>query len=159
MRAADNRQKAGAGRRTSAFTLIELLAVISIIMTLAAIMIGVANYAISKAKASRTKGEITAMDTALGTYKLQAGAYPAGNGAWNSTINVSIALTNSMSFKPQQLFGNVILDPYGTPYRYLYPGSNNPATFDLWSFGPDGTNGVFGGVNHDLDNFNNWQQQ
>jgi hypothetical protein len=28
-------------------------------------------------------------------------------------------------------------DPYNTPYVYRYPGRKNPASYDLFSAGPD----------------------
>ncbi len=49
-----------------------------------------------------------------------------------------------------------IIDPFGTPYNYFNNpcgsgGLNNSATFDLWSYGPSGTNG-------DANMMTNWKQ-
>jgi hypothetical protein len=65
-----------------------------------------------------------------------------------------------MSFKPNQLASKnnirYIVDPFGTPYNYFcQPGSlqqTNTASFDLWSYGPNGINDE--GANDDITN---WQ--
>ena len=43
----------------------------------------------------------------------------------------------------------VPLDPWGSPYQYMFPGSRNPDSYDLWSCGPDGMNGT-------EDDIGNW---
>jgi general secretion pathway protein G len=154
--------------RRHGFTLIELLTVIAIIGILAALVIGGASYAQRKARVSRTKAEIAAMENALEGFKNDNGFYPPGNGDANSSANVytAVAGTNKvyMAFRPNQLqiSGTTtnIVDSFSSrsTYRYLSPGTRNPASFDLWSDGPDGTNGFFAGVDHDVDNITNWQQ-
>ena len=42
-------------------------------------------------------------------------------------------------------------DPWGKPYVYRYPGTNNTNGYDLYSLGPDGREG-----NDDIDN---WSKQ
>lgn len=32
----------------------------------------------------------------------------------------------------------LLVDPWGNPYQYAYPGRHNDFTYDLWSHGPDG---------------------
>jgi general secretion pathway protein G len=158
----------------AAFTLIEVLTVITIIGILAGIIIGTFGYAHRKAFTSRTKAEIAAMENGLEAFKIDNGYYPqrpstSVDDTYSST-NVYNALAGGpkvyMTFAPRNLkvvtVSGVprtnIVDAGGVYYRYLCPGTNNPATFDLWSFGPDGTSGTSAGVNHDLDNISNWQQ-
>ena len=43
----------------------------------------------------------------------------------------------------------VLLDPWERPYRYRCPGTHNDRTYDLWSVGPDGTDGT-------ADDIGNW---
>jgi|WetSurMetagenome_2_1015567.scaffolds.fasta_scaffold394043_1 general secretion pathway protein G len=45
----------------------------------------------------------------------------------------------------------VPLDLWGRPYRYRCPGEHNPDSYDLWSDGPDGTEGTD-------DDVVNWQK-
>jgi len=144
-------------RRCGGFTLIELMVVIVIIAILAGIVIGTAGYAQRKAANNRAKAEIAAMEAALEAYKLDTGAYPAGNGAANSSVNIYNAVAGGpkkyMTFRANQLGGNTIVDPFGKEYMYQSPGINNPATFDLWSFGANRNND--NGANDDITN---WQQ-
>ncbi|MBN1341863.1 MAG: type II secretion system protein GspG [Phycisphaerae bacterium] len=38
--------------------------------------------------------------------------------------------------------GTMLLDPWGTPYGYRFPGKFNRDAYDLWSAGPDGRDGT-----------------
>ena len=62
--------------RTGAFTLIELLTVIAIILVLAGLLLGIAGNANYKSSMSRASAEIQAMSTALESYKADNGTYP-----------------------------------------------------------------------------------
>ena len=63
-------------RASGAFTIMELLVVISIIITLAALILGTAGYVQKKGARSRTEAEIAALSAALESYKADNGAYP-----------------------------------------------------------------------------------
>ena len=63
----------------SAFTLIELLTVITIIGILAGIVIGVGRRAGESGREARAKVELAAITTALESYKRQYGDYPRTN--------------------------------------------------------------------------------
>ncbi len=160
-------------RRQLAFTLIELLVVILIIGIMAGLTLGVAQFAREKGKRSRASAEIAAMENALEGFKNDNGYYPqrlVGPNDLHSSTNIYNALAAGaktyMSFRSNQLsvvtisgqlYTNV-LDPFGIPYRYLSPGTNNAVSFDLWSYGSNNTNGFFAGVDHDTDNITNWKQ-
>jgi general secretion pathway protein G len=148
----------------AAFTLIELMVVIVIISILAALVIGGAKYAQTKAATSRAQAEIATMETALEHYRSDNGVYPnchaasttralAINNALNNSARLYTALTAAkvyLTFKANQIAtqGGVtyIIDPFGRPYNYYYnPAAGdqmNSVTFDLWSYGPIGTNGA-----------------
>jgi type II secretory pathway pseudopilin PulG len=64
------------GERRAAFTLIELLIVMSIIIVLAGLILGIAGYAQKKGARSRAEAEIAAMSAALESYKSDNGIYP-----------------------------------------------------------------------------------
>src|SRR5579859_2641577 len=148
--------------REAAFTLIELMAVIVIIMILVGIVVSAAKYAQTKAARSRTQSEMAAMETALESYKNDNGAYPVGDSSATSSISVYMALAGGpktyILFKPVQLQTNVvwnsdvIIDAFGKPYYYQYPGVSNAPGFDLWSAGPDGQTNT-------PDDIVNWRQQ
>jgi general secretion pathway protein G len=146
---------------TAGFTLIELMAVLLVIMVLAGISIGVANYANNKAATSRVKSEIAALEAGLEAYRLERGAYVAGDGSANSSAVLHQALAGStkvyFTFRPGQLAvaGTVtnIVDAWGTAYRYK-TGGINQAGFDLWSCGADRKSASTAEQRDDIGNWN-----
>jgi prepilin-type N-terminal cleavage/methylation domain-containing protein len=67
-------------RRAAAFTLVELLVVMVIILILAGLILAIASYVQKKGKRSRTAVEIEAISNALENYKQDNGIYPSSNG-------------------------------------------------------------------------------
>ena len=60
----------------AAFTILELLIVISIIIVLAGLILATSGYVQKKGARSRTEAEIAAMSAALENYKADNGIYP-----------------------------------------------------------------------------------
>ncbi len=98
------------------FTLIELLVVMSIIAVLAGLTLSTMSYAQNKAARDRTKTEISAMEVALESYKVDNGDYPRSdasdqlstlkadakdystkNGLQGSTAAVSLVIYTALS--------------------------------------------------------------
>jgi len=149
------------------FTLVELLAVITIITMLAALVVGGASYALRKAAMARCYANMETIKNALSDYSLDHGGYPLGteDGSGQSLLYkalISDPLNNGRptgeknpylhdtSFvtksSPLQL-----VDPWGNYYRYKAPGGYNQNGVDLWSCGPDGNDDK--GLKDDI---NNW---
>jgi prepilin-type N-terminal cleavage/methylation domain-containing protein len=63
-------------RKDAAFTLIELLIVMAIILVLAGLVLATSGYVQKKGKRSRAEAEIAAMSAALENYKADNGIYP-----------------------------------------------------------------------------------
>jgi prepilin-type N-terminal cleavage/methylation domain-containing protein len=72
-------------KRAAAFTLIELLIVMAIILVLAGLIIATSQYVQKKGQRSRTEAEIAAISSALENYKADNGIYPRGNAGSSST--------------------------------------------------------------------------
>ena len=121
------------------FTLIELLIVIVILGLLMSL---VAPQMFSKV--SSNKGKVAAVQmemisTALSTYRLDVGIYPA-------TLN-ELRQSNNPKWDGPYLPKDVPLDPWDNPYIYSVPGQNGEP-FTLMSYGRDG---VAGGEGEDED--------
>src|SRR6476619_6124902 len=68
----------GGVRRYNAFTLIELIVVVSIIVVLSALVLSTVGYARKKGARARAETEIAAMSAACENYKADNGIYPRG---------------------------------------------------------------------------------
>jgi general secretion pathway protein G len=144
-----------------AFTLIELLTVITIIGILSGIVIGVGLHASESGKVARAKVELAAISSALEGYKRQYGDYPRTNisaellqalvgklGPTRITLNpqgrvlLDLALFNTdVAGDPLTNPALSLADPWGHAYSYAYkiPGSTwTNSSFVLYSIGTDG---------------------
>lgn len=82
-------------RRDHAFTLIELLIVMSIIIVLAGLILATSGYVQKKGYRSRAEAEIAAMSAALESYKADNGIYPT-----DSTTNaLNPTTTDTRTYK------------------------------------------------------------
>lgn len=147
--------------RRDAFTLIELLTVIAIIGILAGIVIGVGRRASESGREARAKVELSAISTALESYKRQYGDYPRTNqpeqmlqaliGKVDANLNLvsqqsrvllDLALfTTKPEIDPLTNTTVRLVDPWGNAYAYVYKipssGWTNPSAI-IYSSGPDG---------------------
>ena len=127
-------------RQQRGFTLVELLVVITIIALIMGI-VGprVLNY-LSDSRAKAAKIQIESFSSALDLYFLDTGRYPNGSEGLAALVRRpgNIAAWNGPYLKG----GVVPPDPWGTPYVYRSPGQNG--TYDILSYGADGTEGGTG---------------
>ena len=79
--------KIALARRTGAFTIIELLVVISVIAIIAALVVGLAGHAGERKKLKRTQVERDRLITLIENYKSKVGLYPPRNTNFNSSAN------------------------------------------------------------------------
>ncbi|MDQ2867084.1 MAG: type II secretion system major pseudopilin GspG [Verrucomicrobiota bacterium] len=119
----------------SAFTLLEIMLVVTIIALLLAAAIRFMSPNLDVAKSVRVTGDIQSISTSLLAYNGLNGFYP-------TTEQGLQALVTSPSTEPkparwQQFMEQVPTDPWGMPYIYKCPGLKNPTKYDLYSAGPD----------------------
>jgi type II secretory pathway pseudopilin PulG len=79
--------------RSGAFTLIELLTVMTIVIVLAGLIVSGAGYANREGARSRAKAEIAAMEAALESYKADNGAYPSNDATNDLDPKASVSPT------------------------------------------------------------------
>jgi general secretion pathway protein G len=122
-------------KRQSAFTLLEIMLVISIIVILLGVAINKLGNTTGIAKTMRVQADTQAISTQLKLYESINGFLP-------TTEQGLQALVTQPSTEPKpsrwyQLFKEIPKDPWGNNYIYLAPGRKNPSSYDLYSAGPD----------------------
>ncbi|MHC5055702.1 MAG: prepilin-type N-terminal cleavage/methylation domain-containing protein [Planctomycetota bacterium] len=131
------------GRRRgarSAFTLLELLVVVGIILVLASLSFVVISAVIRKARIAQTGVEIKNLQGAIERYRHALGAFPPDTGGWNEAVTdprsihryLGQKLTDPTTGKPLERFFSmkieryepldaeglgVLKDPWGKPYH------------------------------------------
>lgn len=121
--------------RRSAFTLLEIMLVVTIIALILASAIYVMGPNLFIAQDVRVQSDISALTTALRTYQGLNGFVPTTE----QGLRALIAPPESEP-KPRQwhkLMDKQPLDPFGKEYIYVQPGKHNPDSFDLYSAGRD----------------------
>jgi general secretion pathway protein G len=129
------------------FTLVELLVVLVILVLLASI---IGPRVIGYLGSSRTKTasvQISNLATSLELYHLDMGRYPTSSEGLQALVVAPHGMAGWNG--PYVSKSTVPADPWGRPYRYLYPGKKN--TFDLFTFGRDDKEG---GSDEDRDVWN-----
>jgi general secretion pathway protein G len=123
--------------RRRGMTLIELLLVLVIIATLAAL---VAPSLVGKSRDASIKacqGQLSHLEEALGYFEQDYQRYPTTEEGLEVLVSVP-PLPNGESNDRGYLQKSVPTDPWGNPYRYECPGSHNSRFVDISSGGPDG---------------------
>jgi general secretion pathway protein G len=136
-------------RRRAGFTLVEMLLVLVILATLAAIVIPKFSGRTEQAKVTAAQSQISSIEMALDAFEVDTGFYPKGEAGLDALVAAPSGVEN---WKGPYLKKGVPLDPWGNPYSYSYPGRNNPDGYDLMSMGPDGR------VGGD-DDLTNWDEK
>ena len=121
--------------RQSAFTLLEIMLVISIIVVLLGVAISKLGDTAGFAKTVAVRSDVQAITTQLKLYESMNGFAP-------TTEQGLQALVTQPSTEPRPnrwypLFKELPKDPWGNNYIYLNPGRKNPTGYDLYSAGKD----------------------
>ena len=146
-RRATNARAQGIAAR--AFTLIELLLVLVILATLAALVVPKFTKRSEQAKTTGARTDIANIEVALDAFEVDCGRYPATEEGIRALLDQPQALTG---WQGPYLKRGVPKDPWGNLYIYRYPGQHNVNGYDLYSFGPDGQEGG-------ADDIDNWSQR
>jgi general secretion pathway protein G len=142
-----SRQRRAAGR---GFTLIELMLVLVILATLAAVVLPKLSGRTKQAKIASAETQVATLQTALDAFEIDTGRYP-------TTAEGLRALSKQPTMDADDWMGpylrkNIGNDPWGEEYRYRYPGTYNTEGYDLYSMGPDRKQGGDDDItNYDVD--------
>ena len=133
---------------SNGFTLVEMLLVLVILATLAAIVVPKFAGRSQQAKITAAQSQISNLEMALDAFEVDNGYYPGGS---IGLIELIDQPSNAPDWRGPYMKKGVPLDPWKNAYIYEYPGRHNQAGYDLMSWGPDGKAG--GG-----DDITNWMQ-
>ena len=141
-------------RRGAGFTLIEIMAVVVIIGLLSTIVGAVVFSQVDKARVTTAQSQIKSLESALEFYRMDNARYPTTEQGLQALVQRPNIEPIPKNYRPEGYLakGRVPLDPWGNPYEYRSPGEHNPYSFDLWSWGADGSPG---GEGNDAD-IGNW---
>ncbi len=134
-------------RRERGVTLIELMVVLVIIGLIAAFAVPQVLKVLDSARQDSARIQIQALGGALDFYRLDTGSYPGHEGLSALVEEPSGAERWN---GPYIKSADSLIDPWGRPYEYRYPGDNGE--YDLYSLGADG---AVGGDGEDAD-ITNW---
>lgn len=134
-----------------ALTLIEILVVVAIIGMLAGLFISNTDKIFGQSQEVVARVFVRdSLKTSLVRYKIDLGSYPNTAEGLQALMTAPQNAGSRWRGPYAEVSGNTIpLDPWGENYVYRYPGTKNTGSYDLFSKGPDKTEGT-------EDDIGNW---
>ena len=123
--------------RQGGFTLVEMLLVLVILATLAAIVVPKFAGRSEQARITAAQTQIANLEIVLDSFEVDNGTYPKGSNGLRDLVEQPSYAKNWRG----PYIEEIPLDPWGNAYLYEYPGKRNSQGFDLVSMGPDGSSG------------------
>jgi general secretion pathway protein G len=123
-------------RHRQAFTLVEMLLVLVILATLAAVVYPKVSGRSQDARITAAKTEIASISLALNAFEVDNGYYPRSLDALMNQPG------DANNWHGPYLEKAIPADPWNNAYNYEYPGKHMANSFDLMSAGPDGRAGT-----------------
>ena len=119
----------------AAFTLIEIMLVIIIVVALMAVLIPNLKNALTDSKNGTAEMYITRLVGGLSMYELKNGSPPSTEQGLKSLVEMPASEPRPRRWSKTE--DKIEMDPWGMEYRYEFPGRRNPKSFDVYSCGPD----------------------
>ena len=119
----------------SAFTLLEIMIVVSIIVILLGLAISRIGNPTGFAKQTAVRADVQSIGTQLMQYEAMNGFYPTSEQGLQALVTQPQSEPRPNRWYP--FFKEIPKDPWGMPYQYRCPGIKHPDKYDLYSAGPD----------------------
>ena len=129
-------KEAAVARRTSGFTLIELMIVVIILASLAGMVLPRILDRADDARVHIARAEIASISSALRFYRLDLGEFPTNEQGLEALMRAPATGSgrSRMGTWKGPYLEKAPIDPWGRAYEYRRdPG---PAGFEVWSHGP-----------------------
>ncbi len=117
----------------SGFTLLEMLVVLAIIGLIVGLAAPQAARLLSGAKASTAKAQLQRLAGIVEVYRVDVGGYPTQGQGLVALVERPSGVESWSG--PYLSSASALIDPWGTPYAYLYPTPNG--LFDIQTLGAD----------------------
>jgi general secretion pathway protein G len=134
--------------RRAAFTLIEIVLVLAIIALLVGAGIFKLRGVVESGQKRRVDADLSSFQISLNLYRTDAGTFPTTEQGLKALVSKPTTGPVPKSYTPYMKGAQ--LDPWGLPYGYRFPPTKNKGEPDIWSFGPDMTDGTD-------DDMGNWE--
>ncbi len=125
------------GRRSSGFTLMEMMLVLGIIGILLTVGVVTMTGVMEDADRTKVKADLRTIETCLLRYRTANLRIPTQS----EGLEALVTAPGSAKVKRQFLKEEGIMDPWGTTYQFRNPGKKN-ANYDVFSMGPDKKEGT-----------------
>lgn len=134
--------------KRGAFTLIEVLLVLIILVILSSLAVNQFGGVKERANIDAAKSQIGLVKSSIEMYRLHTNKYPTKlDELWQEPGDSSLADKWSGPY-----LETLKEDPWGNDYQYTAEGKKNSGKYDFWSMGPDGKNGS-------EDDIGNWEAE
>lgn len=124
-------------KKSSGFTLIEVMVVVVILGILAAIVIPKIMSRPEQARMVKVKQDIMAIQSALDLYKLDNSFYPSTDQGLEALVTQPTDDPQPRNWKSDGYLQQLPVDPWGLSYQYI----NENEKLKIFSYGPKGKDG------------------
>jgi general secretion pathway protein G len=127
----------------SGFTLLEVMVVLIILVTLASLSVVAVQGQLAKARTRAARTYVKMLENAVDQYVLDMGRPPTNEQGLGALVHAPSGLPNSDDWGGPYLKDTATSrDPWGNEYQYASPGPRSSREFEIWSYGPDMTDGT-----------------
>ncbi len=122
--------------RGQGFTLLEVMVVVVIIASMAALVAPGVMKRMAVADIKKAEIQISSLESALDIYKQDNKQYPSTDQGLEALITKPSGEPEAKAWMGSYMKKKLPMDPWKNPYKYLSPGSHGE--IDVYSWGPDG---------------------
>jgi general secretion pathway protein G len=135
------RNKSSRSRMARGFTLMEMILVLAIISVLVGLGVFAMTNVLGDAEVGKASADVRTMETNLIRFKTMAGRYPTQSEGLEAFYTRPSGSPPVRGWR-QIMKEEAIYDPWGEKYQYRMPGRKNASSYDIFSKGPDKTEGT-----------------
>lgn len=123
------------------FTFVEIMVVVIILGVLAAMVLPKFMGRTEEARVNAAGSQLGVFSTALDAYELDNGKFPTTEQKLDALVKEPTTPPIPRKWKGPYLQKGIPKDPWSGEYIFKSPGTHNPRSYDIISYGPDGKEG------------------